>query len=193
MKFFDVKDVVVAHNALGDGFVEGEGGGGYVLFVGTLEPRKNLKELITAMEELWRGGSDLRLKIVGAKGWNEEVKVSGEFERMVEFTGFVSDEELVGLYGAAEVFVFPSFYEGFGIPLLEAMACGVAVISADNSSLREVGGDACVYFDGDLSECIKRVVGDNELKKELRERGLLRCKEFSWKESAKLLYQRSSV
>jgi len=192
----DQNKVKVFYNAISERFCDLEGEkiaaveGRYVLFVGTLEPRKNLGVLLAAMERLWDTGSRLKLVIVGAKGWNEELEVGERYRERVIFTGFVSDEQLVGLYRGAEVFVFPSKYEGFGIPVLEAMALGVPVVSADNSSLREVGGGAVEYFDGGvegLESCLRRILADVNKKLEMSEAGKAQVKRFSWQVSAEKL------
>ena len=102
-------------------------------------------------------------------------------------TGIVSKDELIDLYNLADVFVFPSLYEGFGIPPLEAMACGTPVIAANNSSIPEVVGDAAILFDardvGDLSDKIRMLINDVEMRDKLKERGKIRSKIFSWEQT----------
>lgn len=168
----------------------------YILAVGTLEPRKNYPTLIRAFA---RARQEARLPhalvIVGRKGWvYEPIFAAVDDLRLhdeVLFPGFVPDEELPALYNAADVLVTPSFYEGFGLPALEAMACGTPVIVSDVSSLPEVVGDAGVRVDprdeAGLAEAIVRVVGDSALRAGLREAGLRRAREFTWDRAAREL------
>src|SRR3989344_3380320 len=128
----------------------------YILSVGTLEPRKNLNRLIEAYQQLNLG---FDLVIVGKFGWGERVKpVTG-----VRLLGFVPDEDLAGLYSGAQVFVYPSLEEGFGLPVLEAMACGCPVVTSGVSSLPEIGGQAAVYVEPasvkNIGEGIKTALG----------------------------------
>lgn len=170
----------------------------YMLFVGTLEPRKNIIGLLEAYHHLTRrwqpcDGEKPALVIVGAEGWYyDEVyrKVEQlELRPSVHFAGYVPAEELPWWYGAADLFVYPSFYEGFGLPVLEAMACGVPVITSNRSALPEVVGDAGVTVDPDESEplahAMHRVLTDGEMREELRRRGLQRAGSFSWERTAR--------
>jgi len=158
----------------------------YVLCVGTLEPRKNLVGALRAFGRLAGSVEDCVLVVAGGRGWRNE-----EFERelaresgRVVLTGFVSDEELVRLYSGAELFLFPSLAEGFGFPVLEAMACGAPVVSSDRTSLPELVGDAGVLVDpGDeaaVAAACERVLGDEAFAAGLRERGLERAARYSW-------------
>jgi len=163
----------------------------FILYVGTIEPRKNLTALLEAFHHLL-ATHDLRLVIVGKKGWLYE----GFFRRLRElgledrviFTGYVPDEDLPAIYSAADLFVFPSLYEGFGLPVLEAMACGVPVICSNTSSLPEVAGDAALLVDPAdvraLAGAIERVLTDEGKWREMRERGLQQAARFSWDEAA---------
>jgi glycosyltransferase involved in cell wall biosynthesis len=164
--------------------------GPYVLCVGTREPRKNLVAALRAFERLARRRPDVELVLAGGRGWHGE-----ELERAlaavsdrVRTPGFVSDAELVDLYAAAACFVFPSLAEGFGFPVLEAMACGAPVVTSDNSALREVAGDAALLVDPHSSEAIaealERVLEDPELRDDLRRRGLERRRAFTWEACA---------
>ena len=179
---------------------------GFLLFVGTLEPRKNLPFLLEAYAALrarWQSSRNEvpRLVIAGRQGWlyDEVFKVVEQrgLAAHVMFLGAVSPEELVFLYNGARALVFPSLYEGFGLPLLEAMACGTPVIGANVSSIPEVAGDAALLFaPGDL-DCLvgglERLLLDNDLVMRLRDRGFARAGQFSWRHTAQetlALYRR---
>ena len=168
----------------------------YVLAVGTLEPRKNLTTLLEAFARLRRDGevdADLRLVLAGARGWLDEpifatVRSLG-LEEAVRFTGFVDDDDLPAVYSGAALFVFPSLHEGFGLPLLEAMACGVPVVTSNISSMPEVAGDAAVLVDPrdeqSLAAAIARLLRDEALRDRLREAGIARARQFSWEATAR--------
>jgi glycosyltransferase involved in cell wall biosynthesis len=158
----------------------------YVLCVGTLEPRKNLQGVLEAFDRLHGFGGDLALVVVGGKGWKTaaiDEALSRSTTHLV-MTGYVSDDELVRLYSAAACFVFPSFAEGFGFPVLEAMACGTPVVTSDRTSLPEVAGDAALLVDPSSAEAlaaaIAGVVQSPERSADLRARGLERSRAFSW-------------
>ncbi len=164
----------------------------YMLYVGTLQPRKNIGLLISAFDEFVKKHPSFNLVITGKKGWLyedifDQVKKL-EHKNKIQFTGYVSDEELVYLYQNAFCFVLPSLYEGFGIPVLEAMNYGCPVISSNSSSLPEVGGDACLYFnpekENELLEQLNLLVNDKQLRQELVKKGKERVKLFSWQKSA---------
>lgn len=164
----------------------------YLLFVGTIEPRKNITGLLRAFSKI-RDEMPHKLVLVGGKGWYREdveavARELGVGER-VSFVGYVSSHaELAAFYSAADLFVFPSLYEGFGLPILEAMACGCPVITADNSSMPEIAADAalCVNANDDMAiaEAVQRVLGDPTLRESLVSRGFERAKEFSWRKCA---------
>jgi glycosyltransferase involved in cell wall biosynthesis len=165
----------------------------FILFVGTIEPRKNVTRLIEAFAGVHTGQlANLKLVIGGAKGWfYEDVFARMEglgLEDEVVFPGYISVAELPLWYNAAELFVYPSLYEGFGLPPLEAMACGTPVVTASTSSLPEVVGDAGLIVDPldveGLREAIRRVLDDGALRQEMRERGLQRARGFSWSKAA---------
>jgi glycosyltransferase involved in cell wall biosynthesis len=159
------------------------------LGVGTIEPRKNYRLLIDAFCEL---NDSRQLVIAGGKGWLES-DLGDKVARMgiqdrVKFLGYVTDEELSVLYSSCFAFIYPSFYEGFGLPVLEAMSCGAAIISSSSSSLPEVGGDAVLYMDpysrDSLIEKMKLLAGDPQLRKEMRSKSISRAGLFSWQAAA---------
>lgn len=164
----------------------------YILAVGTLEPRKNMKTLIKSMSQI---PADISLYIIGGKGWQyeeifDEVKKNG-LEHRIKFLGYVEEKELPLYYNAATCFVFPSLYEGFGIPPLEAMQCGCPVVCSNTSSLPEVVGESALLVDplasNDMSKAIHSILSDIELGANLREKGLSQASKFSWEKSAKSL------
>jgi len=165
----------------------------FILFVGTVEPRKNLLRLLAAFERLAADpGFRHRLVVVGARGWKAEPLMARlddlAARGLARHLGYVPDDDLAALYPLADLFVFPSLYEGFGIPPLEAMAAGVPVVCSSASSLPEVCGDAAVYFDpgseDELAEAVRRVLSDPALAADLRARGLRQAAAFSWERTA---------
>ncbi len=167
---------------------------GYLLFVGTLEPRKNLPGLLTAYHILRSGGATRApFVIAGSRGWlYEEIFARVEalgLEEHVRFLENVTDEDLPALYGGAALLAMPSFYEGFGLPALEAMACGTPVVVSDRGSLPEVAGDAAVVVDPDSPKAIAagmaQVLQDPALRDRLREKGLTHAARFTWEETAR--------
>jgi len=161
----------------------------YILFVSTIEPRKNLGVLLDAFESLKkRGAYDGGLVVVGRIGWKSEELVPRLRGRDVHHLDYLQPPELASVYANAEMFVFPSIYEGFGFPLLEAMAHGVPSIAARSSSLPEIGGDAALYFDPsnarELEPQIETLANDAALRNELIRRGRERIKAFRWDDAA---------
>ncbi|HET9920078.1 MAG TPA: glycosyltransferase family 1 protein [Ktedonobacteraceae bacterium] len=165
-----------------------------VLGVGTLEPRKNHLNLIKAFAKATRKkNGPAMLAIAGGKGWlyeeTQQLVEKLKLENKVRFLGRVSDFDLVTLYSMADVFAFPSFFEGFGIPPLEAMACGAPIITSNTSSLPEVVGDAAILVspqDVDaLSQAITRLIESETLREELRQKGFQRVQQFSWPQTAR--------
>jgi glycosyltransferase involved in cell wall biosynthesis len=164
----------------------------YLLTVGTVEPRKNLKMLLRVFAPL--KGGDYQLLIAGSSGWKTS-PIYREYERLrlreedVRFLGYIPDEDMNRLYSGAALFVFPSIYEGFGLPPLEAMASGTPVIVSNSSSLPEVVGDAGILldpFDADSwRESITTVLSDAFLQERLTAKGLQRARLFSWKTAAR--------
>jgi len=163
----------------------------FILYVGTIEPRKNLTTLLEAFHHLL-ATYDLRLVIVGKKGWLYErffrrLRELG-LENRVLFTGYVPDEDLPAIYSAADLFVFPSLYEGFGLPVLEAMACGTPVICSNTSSLPEVAGDAALLVDPTdaraLTGAMEQVLTNERLWATLRAKGMERARGFTWEKAA---------
>ncbi len=167
----------------------------YILYLGTLEPRKNVSVLIKAFSAVSKKFSGLKLVIAGSKGWKSEnvYKLVNELglENKVIFTGYVDEEDKPVLYSCAEIFVFPSLYEGFGIPPLEAMACGAPVISSNTSSLPEVIGDAGVQVDPvneeQLTYEIEMLMGDSGARETLSRNGIIQAGKFDWRDSARTI------
>jgi glycosyltransferase involved in cell wall biosynthesis len=165
--------------------------GSYLLYVGTVQPRKNLTRLIDAFAQVVRqeaGGIALRLVIAGKKGWlTEEIErraAAGGVAEQVLFPGFVADADLPALLSGALAFVFPSLYEGFGMPVLEAMACATPVLTSTTSALPEVAGDAALLVDPHdteaIAEGLARLLTDAALRERLREQGMQRAAQFTW-------------
>jgi glycosyltransferase involved in cell wall biosynthesis len=158
----------------------------YVLAVGTLEPRKNLERLVAA----WEGLADTHtLALVGPRGWDDETIVAAARRAGdVRLLGHVSDADLAALYAGADCFAYPSLYEGFGLPVLEAMAAGAPVLTSNVSSLPEVAGDAALLVDPRDSDAIRaglaRLLGDGALRAGLRARGRARAAQYSWDRTA---------
>jgi glycosyltransferase involved in cell wall biosynthesis len=166
----------------------------YLLFVGNLEPKKNIVNIIRAFHQLMNEpGFNHKLVIVGRKGWKYEsiFKVVNDLnlQKDIFFTGYVPLEDLPSIYSMATVFVFPSLYEGFGLPVLEAMACGLPVITSNRGALPEISGDSAIHVDptniNDIAEAISGVVSDRILREELAVKGLYRASKYNWNETAK--------
>lgn len=161
----------------------------YLFYVGNAHPHKNVEGLIRAFLKLKQIHKSLKLVLSGGDHYFWQ-RVKKEFpDKDIIYTGFVTDEELVSLYKNAEAFVMPSFEEGFGIPLLEAMAVGCPVVSSNAGSLSEVGGAAALYFDpknqADMVSKISKVLDSENLRKDLIKKGQKRVKNFSWEKLAK--------
>lgn len=164
----------------------------FILTVGVLEPRKNHVLLFEVLRRLREGGERIDLVIVGREGWRWKNPLDKpEFRGLkpwVRIVADVPDADLAGLYNSATVFAYPSLYEGFGLPILEAMACGVPVVSSGASSLPEVAGDAALYADphdaDGFTAQVARVLRDRALRKQMVEEGLRRARQFSWRRAA---------
>jgi glycosyltransferase involved in cell wall biosynthesis len=165
----------------------------FILYVGTIEPRKNLPRLIDAFAAARRAGIAHRLVCVGPYGWSSRDLSSHIDERgvreVVHFTGYVPFDDLPAIYNLAEFFVFPSLYEGFGLPVVEAMACGTPVITSATSSLEEIAGDAAALVDptntDSLLAAIRRLATEPAYRRDLADRGRQRSRAFSWTQTAK--------
>lgn len=161
--------------------------GDYILSVGTQEPRKNIKRLVEAFLQLDNRAEQLVL--VGKYGWKEEISHLKSQVSDLVVTGFVEEEDLPTLYSAAKVFVYPSLYEGFGIPVLEAMQCSCPVVTSNSSSTAEIASGAALLVNPEsieeLKDAMENVLDDKKLQKELTQKGLLQAKKFSWEKTAK--------
>ena len=160
----------------------------YILFVGQVQPRKNLTRLIKSFAALEGKYPDTKLVIVGKKGWMYDeiyslVKELGIADRIM-FTGFIHDSDLPAVYKAAMVFAFPSLYEGFGFPLVEAMKCGIPVVTSATSSLAEVAEDAALLVDPtsekEISEALDAYLSNPNLRDDYSQRGKMRANSFTW-------------
>jgi len=202
--------ITVAHNGIGEvfqpiskekkqetrsKFTEGKE---YFLFVSALHPRKNVSKLFQAFDLFkTETKSDTKLLMVGEKyWWNKEIKQVFEemkFQEDVVFTGHIQSEELKNIYGAGLALTYVSYFEGFGIPLVEAMRCELPIISSDKTSLPEVGGDAAIYVNPfsveDIKNGMKRVFSDNSLREELIDNGKTRALQFSWNKTAEIVWK----
>jgi glycosyltransferase involved in cell wall biosynthesis len=165
----------------------------FILFVSTIEPRKGLDTLMDAFARLLSVYGDIKLVIAGKKGWYTD-RLYDQIERLelkdhITVTGHVPDEDLPALYNAAEVLAFPSRYKGFGLPVLEAMACGTPVVCSSSSSLPEVAGDAALFVPPDdpqaLCSALHQLLENEALRRQMREKGLAQAARFSWEETAR--------
>ena len=164
----------------------------FVLFLGTLEPRKNLVRLVESFARIQDEHAGLGLVLAGGRGWLygelfARVEALG-LSKKVMFPGYVTNDQLPLWYNAATILAYPSLYEGFGLPVLEALACGTPVLSSNASSLPEAAGNAAVMVDpydvGALAKQLDRLLSERALRLELRERGLAHAKQFTWAQAA---------
>ncbi len=167
--------------------------GSYILAVGTVEPRKNLARLIKAFDSVSNELGDISLVIAGAKGWltkSVDMAMQNVNNDRIKFLGRVSDEALEALYAQALCFVYPSLYEGFGLPVLEAMSMGAPVITSNSSSLPEVAGEAAILVDpfdiDDLAQSLVSLVFDTDKRELMRQLGFKQAAKFSWEKTAQL-------
>jgi glycosyltransferase involved in cell wall biosynthesis len=166
----------------------------FILSVGTVQPRKNYVRLVEAFTQL--DTDDLHLVIAGGKGWLYQELLDRieepSLQERVHLVGYVDDLDLPAIYSLALVVAQPSLYEGFGIPILEAMACGIPVVAGDNSSLPEAAGDAGLLADALDSEAIanalSRALTDSQLRRTMAERGLSWARQFTWQRAAETLH-----
>lgn len=209
LPWLDPSKVIVTHLAASDFFYQcqnqamienvrtkfGIPEGQYILGLSTLEPRKNIIQTIRCFARLVKeeGAKDLSLVLAGTKGWDfdgifNEIAASPEVRERIIMTGYVPDEDLAPLYSGAMMFVYPSFYEGFGLPPLEAMQCGVPVITSNTSSLPEVVGGAGVMVDpqnaDELCQAMLKIYNSAEVRKKMSIDSLAQAKKFSWKRCA---------
>lgn len=170
--------------------------GKYLLYLGTLEPRKNIETIIKAYNLFNKcNNENIKLVLAGKKGWlyDDIFKLIKEFriEDKVIFTDYVDDDDKPALYQGAEIFLFPSLYEGFGIPVVEAMASRTPVITSNSSSLPEVAGDAAIITDPmdyeEISRSIERILDDSKLRENMINEGIKQADKFNWDESAEKL------
>lgn len=167
----------------------------YILSVGTIEPRKNYSTLIKAFNYIKHNNNNFNCKlvIVGRTGWKSEAAYRERelslYKDDILFIGRVSDKELVQIYNQAEIFAYPSLFEGFGLPPMEAMSCGLPVIASDSSSLKEVVGDAGILVPSEdyreISRQILYVLKNEKIKKKLKEKSLKQAQNFSWEKTAR--------
>lgn len=162
--------------------------GEYLLFIGTIEPRKNIKNLILAYKLLLHSGFDYKLVIVGKKGWDYQdifnlIEKQNRDNKII-LTGFIQEDEKKSLIDGAKLFIYPSIYEGFGIPVLEALACGIPTITSNVSSLPEVAGDAAILINpesvDELFEAIRRLLTDRNIYNDLKSKSIIQAAKFDW-------------
>lgn len=174
------------------------GGRNYLLFVGALHPRKNVKRLIEAYSNLLaeKPAFDYELVIVGEALWKRsgfDLSIDDQVKAHIHFTGHLPLNELARVMGAASIFTFVPYFEGFGIPLVEAMRCGTPILSGNLTSLPEVAGDAALYCDPmnvtDITDKLRELCSNKQLQLELSEKGLKRSELFSWDEAANTVWQ----
>ena len=168
----------------------------YILYLGTIEPRKNIERIVKAFKKYKKEfNDDLKLVIVGKKGWKYEniMKLIESMGTDIMITGYIDEEDKIPIYKFAQIFVFPSLYEGFGMPVLEAMASGTPVITSNISSMPEVAGNAGILIDpfneNEIFEAYKKILLDKKLQRKMIQKGLEQAKKFQWKKSVEILEQ----
>jgi glycosyltransferase involved in cell wall biosynthesis len=173
----------------------------YFLFVGAIHPRKNVKRLIEAFIQFKKGSQlDIQLVIVGASLWKNKslnISISEEISSQIHFTGHLPIQELAKVMGSAFSLTYVPYFEGFGIPLVEAMKCGVPILSGNKTSLPEVAGDAALYCDPfdiqDIVEKMQEISASESLRENLKQKGLERSKLFSWDKAAEIVWEEIST
>lgn len=174
------------------------GGKDYFFYVGAIHPRKNVDRLIEAFSLFKQNtNNDVQLLLGGRWAWQtgaiKEAYDHSAFQKDIHFLGYLPEAELPSIMAAATTFIYISKFEGFGLPILEAMNCNVPSITSNRSSLPEVGGEACLYIDPDqpqqISEAMERLYNDPSLRQSLIEKGIQQRQKFNWDRSAKALYQ----
>ncbi len=164
----------------------------FILCISTIEPRKNITGLIKAFELFSPASPQYHLVIAGYPGWNNQqiyhAYQSSPFKEKIHFIGSVEAQEKPALYGLSRLFVYPSFYEGFGLPVIEAMSCGTPVITSNRSSLPEITGNAAILTDpnrpGDIAQAINRIISDPRLHQHLSEKSRAQASQFNWRNTA---------
>ena len=164
-------------------------GNPFFVFVGSLHPRKNVKRLIEAFEITSKKNHDIHLVIVGSAMWkNEKLSISNELKDRIVFTGYLETSELTEIMASSVALTYVPYFEGFGIPLVEAMLCGTPILAANATCLPEVAGDAAIYCDPfnvqNIADAMLRLLENEELCKELSIKGLKRSQNFSWDNAA---------
>ena len=164
----------------------------FILFVGSIEPRKNLIGLLKSYDLLSQKIKDeYKLVLIGFEGWNNNdiLNLINKNKTNIHYLGFLEDIELAQIYNLASLFVFPSFYEGFGLPVLEAMACGTPVLSSNKTSMPEICGDCAIYCNPnniiDIKNKIELILSDVELQNNLIKKGLIKASSYTWEKSMK--------
>jgi glycosyltransferase involved in cell wall biosynthesis len=166
----------------------------FILYIGTIEPRKNLSRLVKAFASLTKTYPELILVIAGMKGWMydqlfEDIRQLGLPSR-IAFPGFIAEEDKALLLSAATIFVYPSMYEGFGLPVLEALACGIPTVTSNTSSIPEVVGDAALLINPmneiEIARAIEMLLSDSKLREDLSRRSILQAARFTWQKTADL-------
>jgi glycosyltransferase involved in cell wall biosynthesis len=167
--------------------------GKYFLFLGTIEPRKNIIGIIDAFEKCYSSLKDpCSLVIAGAGGWkNKQIHqriAASPIREKIKIIGYIPPEEKYSLYSKSDIFIYPSFYEGFGFPVLEAMSAGVPVITSNRSSLPEIGGQAVYYINPvnplSIAEGMARIANSEKISRYFREKGLIQTEKFKWQNAA---------
>jgi len=163
----------------------------YILIVGSIHPRKNLVNVFTAWREVYRLHPDIHLLVVGSRSGIFSVTAHNEIPPRVRLVGYIDDADLPAFYSGAAAYILASLYEGFGLTVLEAMACGTPVIAANTTAIPEVVGDAGLLFNpldvDELVSAIDEVISDEGFSNSLVQKGFQRARSFSWERSAQML------